>query len=164
MVKDMRFIPVHNHVNGQIQSDGNPGHSCVSDKLSVTQKCSSAMVVSVKERERLLLEHEEKCINQLEVLGQIVELRALDAQDDRAWSQTYVVEDDQLSSPATIMIANCMEDTLSGQSWKELFNEQSQQDTTDDSQVEVMNHKRTIQDKSLTVFHQLSSSKDYDIV
>jgi hypothetical protein len=42
------------------------------------------MMVSVKERERLLLEHEEKCINQLEVLGQIVELRALDAEDDRA--------------------------------------------------------------------------------
>lgn len=122
------------------------------------------MVVSVKECERLLLEHEEKCINQLEVLGKVVELRELDVEDDRARGQTHVVENDQLSSPATTVVANCMEDTLSDQSWKELFNEQNQQDTTDDSQVEVMDHKRTIQDKSLTVLHQLSPTKDYDIV
>lgn len=82
----------------------------------------------------------------------------------RARSQAYIVENNEFFSPATTVIANCVEDTISRQSWKQLLNEQSQQDATDDSQVEIVNHERTIKDKSLAMLHQLSSTEDYDIV
>jgi len=84
------------------------------------------MMVSVKESERLLLENQEKSIDQLEVFGQIVELPMLVEEYSCVQSSTYIVENDQLSSPAATVSTNCWKDTLSDQGWEELLNEQSQ--------------------------------------
>ena len=57
-----------------------------------------------------------------------------------------------------------MENTISDEGWEELFNEEDQQTSTDQGEVEVMDHEGAIQGEGFAVFHQFSSSKDNDIV
>lgn len=45
----LEVVPVHHDVDGQVQSDGDPGNSRVSDQLGVAENSSSTMVVAVEE-------------------------------------------------------------------------------------------------------------------
>lgn len=74
IAKDLEAIPVHDHMNSQVQRDRNPGHSCVSNKLGVAEKGGGTMVVGVQKGEGLLLEHEEQGVDEFEVFGQVVKL------------------------------------------------------------------------------------------
>ena len=77
---------------------------------------------------------------------------------------TYIVQHHQLLGPASIVAANGIENTISENSGEELFNEESQETTADDGQVEIVNHEGAIEDECLTMFHQLSPTKDYNVV
>jgi hypothetical protein len=45
----LEVVPVHDNVNHQVESDGNPGDRGMSDKLSVAKKGRCTMVIGVKE-------------------------------------------------------------------------------------------------------------------
>lgn len=45
----LEVVPVHDHVNGQVQGDHNPRHRRATEKLSVAENSRSAVVVAVKE-------------------------------------------------------------------------------------------------------------------
>lgn len=45
----LEIVPVHDHVDQQVQRDDNPRHSGATKELSVAQNSGSAMVVAVEE-------------------------------------------------------------------------------------------------------------------
>lgn len=45
----LEVVPVHDNVDSQVEGNGDPGHSCATDELSVAQQGSGAMVVAVQE-------------------------------------------------------------------------------------------------------------------
>ena len=62
-------------MNKQIDINDNPLDSSQTDKLSVAQKGGGTMVVGMKEGQGLLLEEQEDGVEQLKVLGEVVELK-----------------------------------------------------------------------------------------
>lgn len=91
----LEVVPVHNNVDSQVKGDGNPRNRGRANQLSVAEKSRSTVVVAMEEScrekyvsdissqlraqlrvhtERLLLQEEEDGVEQLEVLGQVVEL------------------------------------------------------------------------------------------
>ena len=77
---------------------------------------------------------------------------------------SYIVQNDQFVSPASIIMADGMEDAASSKSGKELLNEESEKATGDDGEVEIVNHEGTIKDKWFPVLHEVSSTEDNDVV
>lgn len=130
----------------QVQRDDDPGHSGAAKKLGVAQNSGSAMVVAVEESwrqdesdvgvnwirrlqgmtrtQRLLLEEEEDSIEELEILGKVVQLIGQNVSfiappglepGNRATGtarRTYIVQNDQRLGPAASMIADGKKDTL----------------------------------------------------
>lgn len=120
-------LPVHDHVHSEVQGDRNPRNGSVSNKLSVAEQGSGAMMIGVKESKWLLLENQEDSVNEFEVLGEVVQLGELDNCTRQVGPDgTHVVECNQFFSPAAVVTANCVEDTIANQSWEELLNEEHQ--------------------------------------
>lgn len=46
-LEEVGAIPVHDNVNGQVESDWDPGDGSVADKLSVAKQGSGAMVIGM---------------------------------------------------------------------------------------------------------------------
>lgn len=72
--RGLEVVPVHDDVDGEVEGDDDPRDGGVAEQLSVAEQGGGAVVVGVQEGERLLLEDEEDGVDQLEVLGQVVEL------------------------------------------------------------------------------------------
>jgi hypothetical protein len=72
--RSLEVVPVHDDVDGEVEGDDNPGNSGVAEELGVAEKGGGTVVVGVQEGQRLLLEDKEDGVNQLEVLGQVVQL------------------------------------------------------------------------------------------
>ena len=70
----LEVVPVHDDVDGEVEGDDNPGDGGVAEELGVAEKSGGTVVVGVEEGQGLLLEDEEDGVNQLEVLGEVVEL------------------------------------------------------------------------------------------
>lgn len=70
----LEVVPVHDHVDQQVDGNGNPLHSSQTDELGVAQKSSGAVVVGVEESQRLLLEDKEQGIDEFPVLVDVVQL------------------------------------------------------------------------------------------
>ena len=121
-------------------------------------------MVCVEEGEGLLLEDEENGVNQFEVLGQIIHLHRLARNMETSRGNPYIVQHHQLPGPTSIIVTNGIENTVSNKSGEELFNEEGQETTTNDGQVEIVNHEGAIENKWLTMLHQFSPAKDYNIV
>ncbi len=66
---------------------------------------------------------------------------------------SYVVECDQLLGPASVVCADGMENAVADQSGEELLYKEHQQATTNEREVEVVNHERPIQREGFAVFH-----------
>lgn len=45
----LEVVPVHDHMNSQVQGDHNPRHGGTAEELGVAEDSCSAMVVAVKE-------------------------------------------------------------------------------------------------------------------
>jgi len=79
----------------------------------------------MEEGQWLLLENEEDGVNELEVLGEIIHLRA---SVPWSWPQrkdTHVVEGDQRLGPAALIAANGAKNTSIDQGRQKLLNEES---------------------------------------
>lgn len=61
-------------MDGQVEDNGNPGNGGGTDQLGVAEESGSAMVVAVQEGQGLLLEEQEDGVQELQVLGEVVEL------------------------------------------------------------------------------------------
>jgi len=144
----LEVVPIHNHVDSQVQCDGDPGYSSVADKLGVAEKSGRTVVIRVQKGQRLLLEDQEQGVNEFEVFGQVI----------------HIVQHDQRPSPASIVAADGMKDAISNNLGKQLFNKECQQTSADNGQVEIVNHKRAIEDERFAVLHQFPSTEYYDIV
>ena len=73
--RGLEVVPVHDHVDGQVEYDGHPGHGSVADKLGEAEESGGAVVVGVEEGKRFLLEEEEDGVDEFEVFGEVVELK-----------------------------------------------------------------------------------------
>lgn len=61
-------------MDGEVEGDDDPGDGGVAEELGVAEKGGGTVVVGVEEGQGLLLEDEEDGVDQLEVLGEVVEL------------------------------------------------------------------------------------------
>ena len=104
----------------------------MANQLGVAEKCRGAMMIGVEKGKRLLLEHEEDCVKEFEVFGEVVELFVLSVlvpSVRRRLSQvmkTYVVEHNKLIRPTTLIAADRGEQAPSRQCWHKLFHKQQQ--------------------------------------
>ena len=67
-------VEVHEDVDGQVQGDDDPLDGGVADDLGVAQQGGGAVVVGVEEEQLLSSEDQEGGVEQLEELGQVVEV------------------------------------------------------------------------------------------
>lgn len=79
-------------------------------------------------------------------------------------SETHVVKQDELVSPAAIEIADGVEDTVPDQGGEKLLNEESQKTTADDGQVQVVDLERTVQAEGRAAPHELTTTQNDDVV
>jgi hypothetical protein len=90
----LEVIPVHDNVHGQVKDNGDPRDRGRTNELRVAEKSGSTMVIAVEEgchglaetssstvgdfrvchTEGLLLEEQEDSVEELQILGEIVEL------------------------------------------------------------------------------------------
>jgi hypothetical protein len=70
----LEVVPVHDNVHSQVEDNGDPRDGSQTNQLSVAEKSGGTVVVAVEEGQWLLLEEEEDGIEQLKVLGEVVEL------------------------------------------------------------------------------------------
>jgi hypothetical protein len=70
----LEVVPVHDNVDRQVEDNGDPGDGGQANQLGVAEKSGSTVVVAVEEGQRLLLEEQEDGVEQLKVLGEVVEL------------------------------------------------------------------------------------------
>lgn len=109
----------------------------------------------------LLLHHQENSVDELDVLGQVIELEAISIyQSNRASQTTYIVKRNQWLGPA-ISSADVLIETMSPKRGNKLFKEENEQTPTYRSKHEVVDLEKTIQLVWLSVLHDFSSSK-YD--
>lgn len=61
----LEVVPVHDHVDEQVQRDDDPGHSGATEELCVAQNSGSAMVVAVEEswKDDGLVHWSSNCVN-----------------------------------------------------------------------------------------------------
>jgi hypothetical protein len=87
----LEVVPVHDDVHHKVQRDGHPRDGRVADELGVAKQGRGAVVVRVEEgcksisisttpwsayrTQRLLLQEQEDGVQQLEILGQVIQLR-----------------------------------------------------------------------------------------
>lgn len=77
---------------------------------------------------------------------------------------TYVVENNKRLSPATLGVADGVEDAAADDGREQLLNEESQKSTADNGQDEVVNQEETLELEGFPVAHDLSATEDDGVV
>ena len=77
---------------------------------------------------------------------------------------TYVVKQNQLVGPATVEVADGVENTVPDERREQLLNEESQKTTADDGQVQVVDLERTVQAEGRAAPHELTTTQNDDVV
>lgn len=83
------------------------------------------------------------------------------------WSEfccTYVVKNNELVGPATIVGADSVEDAISDNLGQELLDEQDEEKTADQGEVKVVNLEEEAELERLATTHKLSTTEDDDVV
>lgn len=78
--------------------------------------------------------------------------------------KTHIVKQNKLVRPATIEVANSVENAIPDQSRQELLNEERQKTTRDDGQVQVVDFERAVQLEGSAVPHDLAATQNDDVV
>lgn len=112
----------------------------------------------------LLLKEEEAGVDQLEEFGQVVELLKLANFLAISDVCTYVVQNNQLVRPATVVVADGVEKTVTGDGGDELLSEERQEYAADGSKVKVVDLEQEVELEGLTPAHQLATAKDDNVV
>lgn len=77
---------------------------------------------------------------------------------------TYVVEDDKLVGPSTLVRADGVENAIVVDLRDELLQEEKQQSSGDGGKVKVVDHEWAVQLEGWAVAHELAASKDNNVV
>lgn len=77
---------------------------------------------------------------------------------------TYIVQDNEMLRPATVMVADGIKNAFSNDSRKELFNKKRKEERADYCEHEVVYQKQRLQLEGLSVSHQFSTTKNNCIV
>lgn len=112
----------------------------------------------------LLLEEQEASVDQLNKLGEVVQLALLASIPASLDNPTYVVQNDQFVSPATFMVANREEETMTGDCGNHLLGEERQQCAADGGEVEIMDLEQEVELERLPSAHEFAAAEDDDVV
>lgn len=145
--RSQEVVEVHDNVDKQVKGDGDPRDRGLTNELGVAQKSSGTMVVGVEESQLLLSQHKENGVDQLKVLGQVVE----------------VVAEDNGLSPRSV-VADGVEDTLSDNDGEELLNEEEEEHTGQKGEEDVVDLEEPVESDGRQVSHHLSAAKDDNVV
>ena len=77
---------------------------------------------------------------------------------------TYVIEDNERLSPATIHVADCVEDAAANNGGEELLNEESEETGADHGQEKVVDQEEALELEGLAVAHNLAATEDDNVV
>lgn len=77
---------------------------------------------------------------------------------------TYVVKDNQLVRPATLVVANGEEKSLPRNRGDQLLGEEKQQGPADGGEVKVVHLEEKVELERLTVAHELPTAEDDSVV
>lgn len=121
-------VPVHDHVDAEVQDDGDPFDGGSAGQLRVAEQRGRAVVVGVQEQQFLALEDQKHGVEQLEVLGQVVQ----------------VVQGDELGGKR-FPRADCPEQTVLGDHGHQLLDEQQQQDQRNGGQQQVVQLEQKVE-------------------
>jgi hypothetical protein len=114
--------------------------------------------------QRLLLQEQEARVDQLEELGEVVELRMLASSPTTSCVSTYVVKDDQLVRPSTLVVANSEEKPLPRENGDQLLREERKESPADGREVKVVHLEQEVELERLPLAHKLPTAEDYDVV
>lgn len=78
--------------------------------------------------------------------------------------ETHVVKQNELVSPATVQVANRVEDAVPDQGGQKLLNEESQKTTADDGEVQVVDLERAVQLEGGAAPHELATTQNDSVV
>ncbi|KAH3664075.1 hypothetical protein OGAPHI_004789 [Ogataea philodendri] len=123
-------VPVHDHVNKQVQGDGNPRDGGQTDKLCVAQQSGGTVVVSVEEGEFFLFHHQEQRVDELGELCKVVQ----------------VVEYDHLLGPCTVITDGVVE-AVGVDHRDELLGHQNNKSQRQRGQEQVVDLEQSVQNK-----------------
>lgn len=162
----LEVVPVHHNMDGQVEGDRNPRNRCQSNQLSPAQQSGGAVVVGVEESQWLLLQDKEDSVKEFEVLVEVVELVQLSVVGIYPYThvETYIVQNNQGLSPATIVVADSIKDTMVVEGRNKLFKEENKQNSTHGCKDEVMDHEKSVEFESRKVLHYFPTTKDNSIV
>lgn len=77
---------------------------------------------------------------------------------------THIIQDDELLSPTTLVVADGVKEAMSRKSRDELLSEESQEGTADSREVEIVHLEQEAQLERRAIPHELPSAKDDKIV
>ena len=124
------------------------------------------MVVGVEESQRLLLQDKEDGVKEFKILVQVVELAHLLVFVNYHYTHeiTYIVQNDQWLSPATIVVTDSIKDTMVIQGRNKLFKEENKQNSTHSCEYEIVDHEKSVEFESWELLHDLPTTKDDSVV
>ena len=77
---------------------------------------------------------------------------------------TYVVENDKLVRPSTLVVADSEEKPLPCNDGNQLLSEQSEETSADGCEVEVVHLEQEVEFERFPVAHKLPTAEDYNVV
>lgn len=108
----------------------------MAEQLRVAEQGGGAVVISVEEGEGFFLKEQEGGVEEFEIFGEVVELDSTswrlvgECGGPNGWGGggggggAYVIKDNQLRRPPTIVIANCVKHAMPDNGGDELFEKQ----------------------------------------
>ena len=116
----LEVVLVHHDVDSEVECDEHPGNRGLANKF-IAEQNRCAVVINVQESQRLLHENEEDSIQQIKILGEVVEIvRTRRFCDQPVLPQNAAVE------------------TIVPESWDELLDEEDQKTARDHRETEVV--------------------------
>ncbi|GAV30195.1 hypothetical protein PMKS-003704 [Pichia membranifaciens] len=142
-------VEVHEDVDGQVQGDDDPLDGRVADDLRVAQQRGCPVVVGVEEEQLLSSEDQERRVEQLEELSQVVE----------------VVETDQLLGER-LAGADGVEEPVVVPDREHLLDHQEHEDERDCGEEEVVHLEETVELDwtDVELGHDVLAAQDDDVV
>lgn len=134
-------------MNKQVENNGNPRYTGVSNELGVAQESSGTVVVGMQKCQGLLLQDQKDSINEFKVLGQVV----------------HVVNGDDRLSPGSL-VANGVKDTMTEDNGDQLLDKQQKQQQGEGGEEKVVNLEQEVKLFGLEVVHDLATTENHHVI
>lgn len=145
--RGQEVVEVHDNVNKQVEDNGDPRDGGSANQLGVAEKGGGTVVVGVQEGELLLSQHQEHGVDELKVLGQVVE----------------VVAENNGLGPRSV-VADGVQDAVSHEDGEQLLDEKHKEHAGEQGQEHVVDLEEPVESDRREVLHHLSAAKDDSVV